>query len=73
MKIQIKTIQIPAYWAALILALVALGFWLLGARMSPSANGGATAGTAGTTSTALEDPGTWLRARTPRAGICARA
>ena len=63
MKIQIKTIQIPAYWAALILALVALGFWLLGARMSPSANGGATAGTAGTTSTALEDPGTWSMAQ----------
>ncbi|MEQ1658525.1 MAG: efflux RND transporter periplasmic adaptor subunit [Hylemonella sp.] len=63
MKIQVKTIQIPAYWAALILALVALGFWLLGARMSPSANGGTIAGDAGTTSTALEDPGTWSMAQ----------
>ena len=63
MKIQIKTIQVPAYWAALILALVALGFWLLGARMAPSTNGGATAGAASSTSTALEDPGTWSMAQ----------
>ncbi|MEK9802654.1 MAG: efflux RND transporter periplasmic adaptor subunit [Curvibacter sp.] len=63
MKIQIKTIQVPAYWAALILALVAFGFWLLGARMAPSTTGGATPGAASTTSTPMEDPGTWSMAQ----------
>lgn len=63
MKIQVKTIQIPIYWAALILAIVALGFWLLGARMSPSINSGAPTGSAGTTNATLEDPGTWSMAQ----------
>jgi Cu(I)/Ag(I) efflux system membrane fusion protein len=63
MKIQVKTIQIPVYWAALILTIVALGFWQLGTRMAPSVNSGTSAGTAGATSTALEDPGSWSMAQ----------
>lgn len=63
MKIQVKTIQVPIYWASLILAIVALGFWLLGARMSPSINSGDPTGSANTTSTAPEDPGTWSMAQ----------
>ncbi|MDE2615650.1 MAG: efflux RND transporter periplasmic adaptor subunit [Burkholderiales bacterium] len=65
MKIQVKTLQVPVYWVVLVLVVVALGFWQLGARMPPSVNSRSTTGPAGSgaTSASLEDPGSWSMAQ----------